>query len=78
MLGMGSGQPNRRESLRIAFKKAGEDAMGAALASDAFFPLISINFYLVPEPYVEASNHMVLDATKNTKNSVCYLLLLAN
>ena len=38
MLGMGSGQPNRRESLRIAFKKAGEDAMGAALASDAFFP----------------------------------------
>ncbi|CAD6247016.1 unnamed protein product [Miscanthus lutarioriparius] len=38
MLGMGSGQPNRRESLRIAFKKAGEEAKGAALASDAFFP----------------------------------------
>ncbi|ONK65813.1 uncharacterized protein A4U43_C06F1230 [Asparagus officinalis] len=38
MLGMGSGQPNRVESLRIAFRKAGEAAKGAALASDAFFP----------------------------------------
>ncbi|KAK8938035.1 hypothetical protein KSP40_PGU008455 [Platanthera guangdongensis] len=38
MLGMGSGQPNRLESLRIAFRKAGDEAKGAALASDAFFP----------------------------------------
>ena len=38
MLGMGSGQPNRRESLRIALKKAGEEVKGASLASDAFFP----------------------------------------
>ncbi|KAL5546457.1 hypothetical protein UlMin_006144 [Ulmus minor] len=38
MLGMGSGQPNRRESLRIALKKAGDEVKGAALASDAFFP----------------------------------------
>ncbi|KAL6843156.1 hypothetical protein ACP4OV_026869 [Aristida adscensionis] len=38
MLGMGSGQPNRLESLRIAFRKAGEEAKGAALASEAFFP----------------------------------------
>lgn len=38
ILGMGSGQPNRLESLRIAFRKAGEEARGAALASDAFFP----------------------------------------
>lgn len=38
MLGMGSGQPNRVESLRLAFRKAGEEAKGAALASDAFFP----------------------------------------
>ncbi|KAL0375910.1 UNVERIFIED_CONTAM: Bifunctional purine biosynthesis protein PurH [Sesamum calycinum] len=38
MLGMGSGQPNRRESLRIAMRKAGDEVMGAALASDAFFP----------------------------------------
>ncbi|KAK3017839.1 hypothetical protein RJ639_003349, partial [Escallonia herrerae] len=38
MLGMGSGQPNRLESLRIALRKAGSDVNGAALASDAFFP----------------------------------------
>lgn len=38
MLGMGSGQPNRLESLRIALKKSGEEVKGAALASDAFFP----------------------------------------
>ncbi|KAL1552154.1 bifunctional purine biosynthesis protein PurH-like [Salvia divinorum] len=38
MLGMGSGQPNRLESLRIAMKKAGDELKGAALASDAFFP----------------------------------------
>ncbi|KAF5773768.1 putative phosphoribosylaminoimidazolecarboxamide formyltransferase, IMP cyclohydrolase [Helianthus annuus] len=38
MLGMGSGQPNRVDSLRIALRKAGEEVKGAALASDAFFP----------------------------------------
>ncbi|KAL2513761.1 AICARFT/IMPCHase bienzyme family protein [Forsythia ovata] len=38
MLGMGSGQPNRLESLRIALRKAGNEVKGAALASDAFFP----------------------------------------
>ncbi|XP_048127483.1 bifunctional purine biosynthesis protein PurH [Rhodamnia argentea] len=38
MLGMGSGQPNRLESLRIAMRKSGEGVKGAALASDAFFP----------------------------------------
>ncbi|TQE05962.1 hypothetical protein C1H46_008386 [Malus baccata] len=38
MLGMGSGQPNRLESSRIALTKAGEEVKGAALASDAFFP----------------------------------------
>lgn len=38
MLGMGSGQPNRLESLRIAARKAGDKVKGAALASDAFFP----------------------------------------
>ncbi|KAH1072592.1 hypothetical protein J1N35_024920 [Gossypium stocksii] len=39
MLGMGSGQPNRLESLRIALRKGGDEVKGAALASDAFFPV---------------------------------------
>ncbi|MFT4038408.1 MAG: bifunctional phosphoribosylaminoimidazolecarboxamide formyltransferase/IMP cyclohydrolase [Thermomicrobiales bacterium] len=38
IVGVGSGQPNRLESVRIATDKAGERAAGAVLASDAFFP----------------------------------------
>lgn len=38
LLGMGSGQPNRVNSVRIALEKAGEEIKGAVLASDAFFP----------------------------------------
>jgi phosphoribosylaminoimidazolecarboxamide formyltransferase/IMP cyclohydrolase len=38
IVGVGSGQPNRLESVRIASDKAGERAAGAVLASDAFFP----------------------------------------
>jgi phosphoribosylaminoimidazolecarboxamide formyltransferase/IMP cyclohydrolase len=36
--GVGSGQPNRLESVRIAVDKAGNRAAGSVLASDAFFP----------------------------------------
>jgi phosphoribosylaminoimidazolecarboxamide formyltransferase/IMP cyclohydrolase len=36
--GVGAGQPNRVESVRIAVKLAGERARGSVLASDAFFP----------------------------------------
>jgi phosphoribosylaminoimidazolecarboxamide formyltransferase/IMP cyclohydrolase len=38
LTGVGSGQPNRLESVRIAVAKAGEHASGSVLASDAFFP----------------------------------------
>lgn len=38
VVGVGSGQPNRLESVRIAASKAGERGKNAALASDAFFP----------------------------------------
>lgn len=37
-VGIGPGQPNRVDSVRIAVSRAGERAKGAALASDAFFP----------------------------------------
>lgn len=36
--GVGSGQPNRLESVKIAVAKAGDRASGSVLASDAFFP----------------------------------------
>lgn len=38
VLGVGAGQMNRVESGLIAFKKAGEESKGCAMASDAFFP----------------------------------------
>lgn len=38
MLGMGTGQPNRVNSVKLALDQAGRRADGAVLASDAFFP----------------------------------------
>lgn len=38
LLGMGAGQPSRVDSVEIARKKAGEEARGSILASDAMFP----------------------------------------
>ncbi len=38
MLGVGAGQMNRVQSVRLALEQAGEKAHGAVLASDAFFP----------------------------------------
>jgi phosphoribosylaminoimidazolecarboxamide formyltransferase/IMP cyclohydrolase len=38
IVGVGAGQPNRVESVRIAVSKAGDRAAGSVLASDAFFP----------------------------------------
>jgi phosphoribosylaminoimidazolecarboxamide formyltransferase/IMP cyclohydrolase len=38
VLGVGAGQMNRVESGLISFKRAGEEAKGCAMASDAFFP----------------------------------------
>ena len=38
LLGVGAGQMNRVQSVRLALEQAGDAARGAALASDAFFP----------------------------------------
>lgn len=38
LLGMGSGQPNRVNSVRIAIEKSAGEVEGSVLASDAFFP----------------------------------------
>jgi len=37
-VGIGGGQPNRVDSVRIAVQRAGERAAGSVMASDAFFP----------------------------------------
>ncbi|MEI7576042.1 MAG: bifunctional phosphoribosylaminoimidazolecarboxamide formyltransferase/IMP cyclohydrolase [Armatimonadota bacterium] len=38
MLGVGAGQMNRVQSVRLALDQAGDESVGAVLASDAFFP----------------------------------------
>ena len=38
MVGMGAGQPNRVQSARLAALQAGEGAVGAVCATDAFLP----------------------------------------
>jgi len=38
LLGMGAGQPNRVISVELSFKLSGDEAKGAVMASDAFFP----------------------------------------
>ncbi len=38
IIGIGSGQPNRLESVGIAVRRAGDRVSGTVLASDAFFP----------------------------------------
>ena len=38
VVGVGAGQTNRVESVRLAARQAGERAKGAAMASEAFFP----------------------------------------
>ncbi len=38
LLGVGAGQMNRVQSVRLALEQAGGGSLGAALASDAFFP----------------------------------------
>ncbi len=38
LLGMGAGQPSRVVSMELALKKAGSEASGAVVGSDAFFP----------------------------------------
>ena len=40
LIGVGSGQPNRLDSVRLALQRAGSRAAGSVLASDAFFPFV--------------------------------------
>ncbi|CAD5320399.1 unnamed protein product [Arabidopsis thaliana] len=69
MLGMGSGQPNRVESLRIAFKKAGEEAKGAALATwkDAVEEACQMGIGVIAEPGGSIRDQDAIDCCKNEK-----------
>ena len=49
LLGVGAGQMNRVQSVRLAIAQAGKQSKGAVLASDAFFPC--------PDSIIPASEH---------------------
>ena len=53
LVGMGAGQPNRVVSVHLSQRIAGENAKGAVLASDAFFPFAD-NIELAAEAGVTA------------------------
>lgn len=41
-LGIGAGQMSRMDSLKLAVEKAGEEVVGCAMASDAYFPFTNV------------------------------------
>ena len=55
-VGIGGGQPNRVDCVRMAVERAGERARGSAMASDAFFPF-SDSVELAAEAGVTAIVH---------------------
>ena len=42
-VGIGGGQPNRVDCVKIAIQRSGEKAQGAVMASDAYFPFPRFN-----------------------------------
>jgi phosphoribosylaminoimidazolecarboxamide formyltransferase/IMP cyclohydrolase len=69
IVGLGAGQPNRLESVAIAARKAGDNARGAVMASDAFFPFpdgieqgIAAGITAVVQPGGSVNDQLVIDA----------------
>ncbi len=64
LLGAGAGQMNRVNSVRLALAQAGDQARGAVLASDAFFP-----FPDGPEEALKAGISAVIQPGGSTKDA---------
>lgn len=64
LLGAGAGQMNRVNSVRLALAQAGEEARGAVLASDAFFP-----FPDGPEEALKAGVAAIIQPGGSTKDA---------
>ena len=78
-LGIGAGQMNRIDSTRHAIRQAGDQAKGAILASDAFFPFTDsieaaaeAGISLIIEPAGAQRQQEVLDAA--TKAGITLML----
>jgi len=72
VLGVGAGQMNRVESGLISFKRAGDEAKGCAMASDAFFPFpdnvenaAKVGVACIVQPGGSNKDDVVIDAANN-------------
>jgi phosphoribosylaminoimidazolecarboxamide formyltransferase/IMP cyclohydrolase len=79
LLGTGSGQPNRVESVHIAVKRAGERAAGSVLAGDAFFPFpdgveaaIAAGVTAIVQPGGSVRDNLVLEAVEKAGISMVF------
>ncbi|MCK5212470.1 MAG: bifunctional phosphoribosylaminoimidazolecarboxamide formyltransferase/IMP cyclohydrolase [Dehalococcoidia bacterium] len=79
LLGMGAGQPSRVESVAIALKKAGDQAKGAVLASDAFFPFadgaqlaLDAGVTAIIEPGGSVRDNEVIEAVNDAKAAIVF------
>jgi phosphoribosylaminoimidazolecarboxamide formyltransferase / IMP cyclohydrolase len=79
IVGLGAGQPNRLESVAIAARKAGDKALGAVMASDAFFPFadgveraIEAGVTAVIQPGGSLRDNDVIDAVDNAGVSMLF------
>ena len=69
LVGMGAGQPNRVTSVNLSARVAGDEAVGAVMASDAFFPFpdavefaAEVGVKAVVQPGGSVNDEAVIDA----------------
>ena len=78
-VGIGGGQPSRVDAVRIAVSKAGGRALGAVLASDAFFPFpdgieaaAQAGVTAVVEPGGSVRDRQVIEAADRLGVAMCF------
>lgn len=79
MVGMGTGQPNRVNSVKLALDQAKERAKGAILASDAFFPFpdnvltaAKVGIKVILQPGGSINDQDVISAAKKHKMTMVF------
>lgn len=78
-VGIGGGQPSRVDAVKIAAEKAGIQAQGAALASDAFFPFpdgleaaAEAGVTAIVQPGGSVRDEMVIEAANQLGLAMCF------
>lgn len=79
MVGMGTGQPNRVNSVKLAMDQAKEKTKGAVLASDAFFPFpdnvltaAAAGIKVILQPGGSVNDDAVIAAAKDKKLTMVF------